>query len=464
MKWIQQPSKRLLGFTVISGEKILAAVYHSQGDGNATLMAKAEFDASQISPAERKKAFHAFVSRLGRVSFKHILLRDKTFSKQFRFPTRNPNEIKQMLALRLPREIPSAIDEIVYHFHAIQDTSENSFQTNVLLFGASKDIVNQERDLLKSFGLSPQHILLSTMVLWNYAERKLETKTGLPKVVVFGAEGKGEVVLVGDLGVQFSRSFTYDSKEPVHSMQDALLPIFEYLEKKEKVEAYDFCVSGDVDKVKSELFAGEQNSISLHPEGKELLPLEFLLYAGACVYREELDRFNLLPEDAKRRIEVARSQSHLADLRIAALEALAVFVLVCVFLTIRMAIAQGVISRKVADLEPSVREIKESVRAAQILQTIKTQKIRPIDLFAQIHEKAPGGISLSEAEYDEREGFLRLKGRTDTQALVNQYVRELEKIDWLSKVELQYSESTSDGIRSQFQFAINAVLKGGTER
>lgn len=465
MRW-RKSSRKMLCVTVLSGGKLWVALLEVQVGREPALIAKESFSIEETSATERKRVVHNFLARAGRrVLFRHIVLRDKAFTKQFQFPSRDMNEIKQMLNLRLPREIPSGLDEIVYHFHPIQGKGDEGLQTSVLVFCVSKELLNQEREALRSFGILPQQIFLSSVALISYAERKVDTKSGLPKVITVGFDGKGEVLLMNRYGIQFSRTFSYETADAVSSVQDALLPIFEFIEHKEGVEAYDFCVGGDIERLASGLFSAHEPAyVSLYRGQEQLSSTEFLLLAGAYVSEEDRDRFNLLPEEVKRTLASARSQVHIGELRFVISLTALVFALLSLCGVGRTSLAIWVLNQKAEALEPSVREIKEAVRSIQTFRKIQREKIRPLDLLAQVHEKAPAGISLGEFEYDEKEGFARLKGRSESQSLINQYVRFLQELEWFSRVDLQYSESISEGMRSQFQFAIQMTLKGKSEK
>ncbi len=461
MKWLEKSSKKTVGFTLVNGDMLEVALYQLQNGSAPQLIAKEEFVIKTTPVAERKRLVSAFLSRAGhRIQFKHLLMRERAFMKQFQFPSRNLAEIKQMLILRLPREIPSALDQIVYHFHPIGGRSQADYQTNVLLFGVSKELIDQERELLKSFGIVPQQILLSSIILSFFIKKKLGPSPGLPRLVLYGANGKGEVILVNDQGVEFSRSFSYDAADLVHSMQDAIQPIFESLEHKEEIKTFDLCVAGDVEKIKDQIFHGSYpNRLSLHPSGENISAVDFLLFAGADVCEENFDQFNLLPEEVKQGIAVAKSETHAAHLRVSFILILLILVFISLFSSVRMLLALSSVNQKLSELEPSVRQTKEVSQALQMIHIVKLKKIRPLDLLVQAHAEAPDGVLLNEFEYDDKEEFVRLKGRSDSQALIDQYVRKLSGVQWFSKVELQYSESTNEGGKSQFQFAIQAVLK-----
>ncbi|MBI4388014.1 MAG: PilN domain-containing protein [Candidatus Omnitrophica bacterium] len=461
VNWLKKTSKNITGFTIIYGDSLQMALYHLQSDGTPQLITKEEFALKTTPPTERKRLAHSFLSHGGlKVPFQHLLMREHAFTKQFQFPSKNQVEIKQMLELRLPRDIPSTIDQIVYHFHPISSESQESIQTDVLLFGVSKDLINQERELLKTFGIVPQQIVLSTIVLSSYVMRKINRRSNFPRIILYGAVGRGEVILVEEQGIQFSRSFNYDSADLIHSVHDTVRPVFEALERKyPKAKTYELYIAGEMEQVKDELFLEYYpNRFSLQPAAGNLSPIDFLLFSAASVYTNE-ERFNLLPDEVKQKIALAKSEIDLAKFRFTWIILVVMFALTFLATSLRMAIALSAVNQKLSSLEPSVREIKEISRSAQMLHLVKTQKIRPLDLLVQIHEKSPQGIALTEFEYDEKGGQVHIKGRTDTQAAVDQYVRVLGAVQWFGQVELQYSESTSDGIRSQFQFAINATLK-----
>lgn len=459
----EKTSKRTLGFTVLANDILQVALYQIQPDGGDQFIAKEEFDIKTTSLDDRKRLVHSFLSRAGqKVHFKHLIMRERAFTKHFEFPSKDINEIKQMLALRLPREIPSSVDQIVYHFHPIQSLNHDTPKTAVLLFGVSKELVNQERELLKSFGIQPDQILLSSIVIATFVRKKLGLSGGIPRIVLFGAFGKGEVLLAGDQGIQYSRSFTYDSAELLYSVQESLHPIFESLEPKEDVKSADLCVAGEIHVLKEQLFPGRYPArTNLQPSTDNFSGLDFLFHAGAAIESENLHPFNLLPDEVKQKIAVKQGEIDASKTRFSFAILVVTFLLIALFSSVRMLIAISAVSTKQASIDASVKEVKEIARSIQAISSLKMRKIRPIDLIAKLHEESPGGILLNELEYDDKEEFVRLKGRADEQSLVDQYVRKIGALPWFSRADLQYSESTNEGGRTQFQFSIQAPLKKG---
>ena len=465
MKWLKQSGMQTIGFTIVHGEMLQIALYQLENAGTPQLLGKEEFLFKTTPLQDRKKLVQAFLSRAGRrVQFKHLITRDRVFTKQFQFPSSNPEEIRQMLELRLPREMPFGIDQIVYHSHPIDDPAHAEFHTSVLVFGISKEAINEERELLRSFGILPQQILLSTVALSAHSQKKLGVSSGPGRIIIFGFSGKGEVLVSNSRGIQFSRTFHYETSDMAHSLQDSLQSILDSADFQEDLSSYDLCVSGDFENLKDQLFPGLHiHRHSIHPPSQSLTPIDFLMFAAANACSAGFEEFNLLPPEIKAKLASVKTQSQFTRLQMVWVALLFVFFLISLTGSVRAMVALASVNQKLETLEPSLRQIKEVSRSVQTLYKINSKKVEPLDLLVRIHEKAGESISLSEFEYDEKEGLVHLKGRTDAQDMVNQYVKALGGIEWFKQVDLQYSESTSDGVRSQFQFAINAILAGNSK-
>jgi len=459
MKWLQKTPK-ILGLTVLSGGTLHLALYDLQGN-RPSLIGQDHFATDSTSEQERKRAVGSMLSRVkGKVHLTHILMRERSFVKQFQLPSRNPDEIRQMVILRLPREIPFSLDQVVFHFHPTQSVQPTSIQTNVFLFAVTKEIVNQERALLRTFGLDPNQIVLSSVILSRFAHKQVGTTGTAPKVILFGSHGKGELLMVQEQGIQVSRSFNYSGEDLSGSIQEALQPIVESLNREGDTSAYDLCTAGDIDGVRNEILPGRHPSrTSLHPPSSKMSPSEFLLFAGALAYDATYDEFNLLPEEEKTKRAQAETASNWVQLRFASLVFLAIVVVASFIGSARTAIAVSSIHQKLQSLDPSVRETKHIARAVETLYRIEEEKILPLDVMIQVHEKAPIGILLNEMEYNHKDGYVRIKGRAANQSLADQFVRQLEAIIWFARVDLQYSESVTSGLSSEFQFSIQATFK-----
>jgi len=450
---------KVIGFSLLTGEWLQVALYQYQdGGADPVFLGREEFS-SELDPLERKKRTQAFFAKGGRsIRFVHLLMRERVLAKQFRFPSKNMNEISQMLTLRLPREIPFSIDQIVYHFHPIGNNEQNNFQTDILVFGVSKEQINSEYELLKSFGVVPNQIVLSTILLGEFAKKKSDASSGLSKIVLYGGGGKGELVVFNRNQVEASRSFTYDPADLIFSVQEALQSSFETFAQQEDTKLFDLYFCGEMVKVKNELFEGRYpNRFNLNPAVQNLTYLDFLFYVGANTYREKRE-FNLLPQDVKKSKAREEEAGAWGKLRFAFVKLIAVAVLLSLVVSFRMLIAVANLNHKLSSLESSVKTTREVGRAVQALNILKVKKVKPLDILAQVHEKAPNGIVLSEFEYNDKEEVARLKGHADSQAMVDQYVHALSEIAWFGPVALQYSENAKEA-SSQFEFSIKASLK-----
>lgn len=442
----------------MSGGILHAAIYQHQVQ-KLVLVAKEQFPIEELSVENRKKAFSALMNQgRGHIPVTHLVARDKSFIKQFEFPSRNMEEIKQMVALRLPREVPFSLDQITYHIHPVRFLSESDVQTSVFLFGITKEMIAQERAVLQTFGIDPKQFVLTSVVLARYVHKQIGTTGTAPKLVIFSERGKGEVAIVSDQSVAVSRTFQYDPDDISTSIPEALQPIIDALNHKEDTSNYDLCLGGDIKSIKNEIFSGSYpNRVNLGGDEAGGGAQQLLMMAAEA-YDGTYEEFNLLPDEDKSRIASADTKRHGYALRFAVILFLGLAAAASFYRSARILIAGQAIQRELKKIEPSIRETKATVRLIQTLYYIEKGKVEPMDLLASIHEQAPDGVLLSEMEYDGKDDFVRIKGKTSNQALVDQFVRQLSQISWLARVDLQYSESAAQSLSPEFQFSIQGVL------
>lgn len=462
MSIFKKETTKLIGVSLLSGDTLHFSILRIPNGGNAQFLAKKDFPVMKLTAAERKHEMHLLLSETGakNIEFRHLIVRDRAFTKQFQFPSRNIAEIKQMLRLRLPREIPSAIDEIVYHFHQIKAESKiANIQTTVLLFGVSKDAVNHEYDILRSFGIMPNHIILTTVALSGYLRKAHDATHHLPALLIFGNRGKGEAILYDAQGIQMSRTFSYDLIDLAHSTEGSIRPIMDSLDQGGDEKSYSIYLAGELYKTESDWLVTRHTIHTLGQAEINPLPMDFLFMAGAETPDEECEEFNLLPEDVKGRIYSANVQKSWTTLRASIVACVVSVFLVSLFFSLRALLGTSYLDRQISILEPDVKEVKDISRKVKFLNRLRLDKIRPIDVFVRIHEQAGSEIQLNELDYNSEDKSVRLKGISTSQSAIDRYVKELDSIAWFSKAELQYSESSRDAKDLQFQFAVRASLK-----
>jgi len=462
MSIFRKETSKLIGVSLLSGDTLHFAILKILNGGSIQFLARKDFQVMKLTAAERKHEMHLLLAETNtkNIEFRHLVMRDRAFTKQFQFPSRNMVEIRQMLRLRLPREIPSAIDEIVYHFHQVKSESKiANIQTTVLLFGVSKDAVNHEYDILRSFGIMPNHIILTTVALSGYLRKTHDATHHLPALLLFGDRGKGEAVLFDAQGIQMSRTFSFDLTDLAHSTDQSVRPILDALDQGGDERSYSMYLAGELYKTEADWLVTRHTIHTLPQAELNPLPMDFLFMAGAETPDEECDEFNLLPEDVKGRIYTANVQKSWAALRASLVSCAVAILLVSVFFSLRTLLGVSYLNRQISILNPDVKEVKDISRKVKFLNRLRLDKIRPIDVFVRIHEQAGSEIQLNELDYNSEDKSIRLKGISISQSAIDRYVKELGGIAWFSKAELQYSESSRDAKDLQFQFAVRASLK-----
>ena len=105
-----------------------------------------------------------------RVKFVTVCLsRDSVTIKNLHLPSRNQQEINQMLDLHIARVVPYKKDEIVYAYQSL-GVDEMGYSRTILAI-AHKDIIKRQENILEKASLFIDKVTLSSYGIWQWAVR-----------------------------------------------------------------------------------------------------------------------------------------------------------------------------------------------------------------------------------------------------------------------------------------------------
>ncbi|MBM3245278.1 MAG: hypothetical protein FJZ15_05745 [Candidatus Omnitrophica bacterium] len=97
------------------------------------------------------------------------LSRDCVTIKNLHLPSKNQQEINQMLDLHIARVVPYKKDEIVYAYQSLG--SDEMGYSRMILAIAHKDVIKRQERILEKAGLYIEKILLSSYGIWQWVAR-----------------------------------------------------------------------------------------------------------------------------------------------------------------------------------------------------------------------------------------------------------------------------------------------------
>ncbi len=168
-----------------------------------------------------------------------------------------------------------------------------------------------------------------------------------------------------------------------------------------------------------------------------------------------MSKINLLPWREERR--AARKKQFLSALGLTAILALGTVGLVHMYFNKlienqnnRNAFLEKEISaldKKIAEIKELEKEKSKLIARMRAIETLQTSRPLVVHLFDELVKALPEGIYLNEIEQKEDE--LTIKGAAQSNALVSNFMRNLEASEWLTGATLEVIE-TKDKDKERF--------------
>ena len=176
-----------------------------------------------------------------------LVARDEILTRTLRLPSTHPKEINNLVAYRLPQELPYAIAEIVYHADTLQVNPDGYAQVGVLW--TLRKNMESKLASLKEFGIEIDEAIPSTQGLLFYFLRLRAADPTLPSRVFLAALAakQSELALVDGEKVLFSRSAKHGIEHVFHEKDAFVQECKNFLQAAEKegwVKPEALCVLG----------------------------------------------------------------------------------------------------------------------------------------------------------------------------------------------------------------------------
>ena len=404
-----------------------------------------------------------------------VIPRQSVTTKTLSLPSRDPAEIEEMAGFQAMKQIPYPKEEIAYGASLIETTAEG--YSKLMMVICHRDMVERPLEVLRSCGLAPSKVTLSSFGIINWLKMDHEFMANFgaaPAIVVECDKAATDIVIADKERVIYTRGLTFGFDEGSYYIERlkeevsrtlaafekeslALKPVIavftghmpaieahkESLEKALgiKVEFKDpfrIFPSGIPEKFRSFASSGSFSSLignAAGPEWVDLLPRKFKVSQSVKVRREETVVFVSL--------------------------AAAVLILISIAVVNKLHQKEELLrmlESKLKSVAPSAQDIGRMKEISGIVGSESSQRARPLLVLNELYRIAPSSINLALYKYED--GKVDIKGTASALSEVFRFVKLLDDSSYFKNVEVKYAAKRKMQEVEFVDFEISCPLSG----
>lgn len=383
-----------------------------------------------------------------------VIPRQSVTTKTLSLPSRDPAEIEEMAGFQAIKQIPYPKEEIAYGVSPIETTAEG--YSKVMLVICHRDTVERPLEVLRSCGLVPSRVTLSSFGILNWLKMDpaLTAETGPgPAILIECDRAATDIVIADKDKMIYTRGLTFGSGEGTG-----------YAERlKEEVSRTLAIFEKEFPALKPAMavFTGYMPEIEAHKEYLEEamgikvefrdpfkmfssgIPERFKPFVVTTTFSSLIgnaagpERVDLLPKKMK----AAHSAKIKREETIVSVS-LAAAVLILISLAVTNKLHQKeellrMLEMKLKQVAPAAEDIGKKKDIADIVRSESAQRGKPLLILNELYRIAPSSINLTLYKYDE--GRADIKGTASALSEVFRFVKLLDDSPYFRDVEVKYA-------------------------
>jgi Tfp pilus assembly PilM family ATPase/Tfp pilus assembly protein PilN len=408
---------------------------------------------------------------------RHIILtipRQSVTTKILKLPSQNPLEISDMAGFQAVKQIPYPKEEIAYGFNII-GVDPQGF-SSVMLVICHKDVIERPLNILRSRGLSPEKVTLSSFGLLNWFNLNGESRKkseSLPVILVDYDALSIDIAIVHMSKLIYTRGLTFGPAEGEKNFErlrseiDKTLTSYE--KESETIRAGEAVFTGNISGItglKDEL----EKSLNMKVEfidPFERAPLNipaskyqsyvtqasYSSLIGTAVGGEEVD---LIPRALKisRATGIIKKKSAISVILTLAVIASASFM---VWNEIHnKELSLKILESELKDIAPAAEEIEKMRLSSDVIKSQLIKKSEVSDILNELYKIVPPNIYLVLCTYEDER--VELKGTANVLSDVFKLVTILENSTYFQNVKVRYATKRKVGGEELIDFEISCPL------
>jgi type IV pilus assembly protein PilM len=422
-------------------------------------------------------------------------------------PSINENEIQEMLTFEAEKHIPFSLDQMELNFQVLEREEEKE-KSKVVLAALQKKVIDEHLSLLKSAGLKPDIVDVSSFAIFNsFKYSKENTGKKVTALIDLGAKST-EINIVKEGNLSFTRSTLLGSDDLTSLIQEELRSNFE--EAEEMKREYGLIIGSGIGERKREKVAEAGK-----PWGRKLIrelrysfdaygtesrgtEVERLILSGGGAKLKNLDKFlekelgievkianplskfssesgpeltlatglalrknienkmeiDLFPSSLRKEKEVKQKRMTLVLTSILIVVLISFGLLTSYNNLVQKEGRLANLNKELKNLKPLLSEIQGTRKRLSIIKSYTDQRTSSLEILRELSLIVPEEVHLSNLIF-EKNKLVDLTGKAASQPLVTRLATLLEDSDYFEKVELKFQRDSREGV----DFGITCSIK-----
>lgn len=334
-------------------------------------------------------------------------------------PAVSDAEIDQMVSFEKESSFPFKSDELIFG-HAVLSKNKDGY-SSVMLAAVQKDLIMQKISVLKSAGVVPDEISISSVSVFNQFRGANPSKKNA--LVVNKDDGFFDVLSIQDNIMRFSRAI------PAADIENELQLTVKTLQEKGQAADIDICRSS-LSVVQGLLLSNKSGNLVL-----DLIPKEL--------------------KERKIREERKRSLVYLVTL-------IALNLAIIANIVFMKAKAQDAylraLNKEISKIEEKAQSVQKKMRKAQILLEHSASGRTILGILTELYRTAPAGVALSSLDISGKspQGAVVLVGQAPSSETVLKYTNAMKAGKIIKKTDVNYITPRSVAAVQIVDFEIKA--------
>ena len=403
--------------------------------------------------------------------------RQSVTTKILKLPSQNPREIGDMVSFQATKQIPYPKEEIAYGFNII-GVDPQGF-SSVMLVICHKDVIERPLEILRSRGINPAKVTLSSFGLLNWLNlnSELRKKSGSSPLILVDYDAVSSDIAIVYMGkLIYTRGLTSGSAEGEKNFEwlrnEIDKTLISYEKESETIRAGEAVFTGNIsgltdfkDELEKSLnmkvefidpFARVPLNITASKYRSYVTQASYSSLIGTAAGGEEVD---LVPRGLKisRATGIKRKKLIISII-------LTFAVIASASLMVWNKIYYKELSLKTLESElkgiaPAAEEIEKMRLSSDVIKSQLIKKSEASDILNELYKIIPPNIYLVLCTYEDEK--VELKGTANVLSDVFKLVTVLENSPYFQNVKVRYATKRKIGSEELIDFEVSCPLVSG---
>ncbi|MFC1658535.1 pilus assembly protein PilM [Candidatus Omnitrophota bacterium] len=401
-----------------------------------------------------------------------------TITKNIEIPSRDPQEIREIISLQASRHTPYSRDEIIIDYINIGTYKQN--YSKILLVIATRNIIRRHLGILDKAGLPAERMVFAPEAISHILSKNLRLSSlESPASIIHIEEEFTDFIISQRDRIIFIRNIPIGNQHLLGERERYQPKFIEEVKKSlesyagEDIEATParFILVGAIDELRdlSDILGANLDApveilpyLSSLPVSQTAIKtasydkrLSFLNAVSSLLVNEDV-KLDLMPEEIK--LEKSLKQRGREVIK-AGILVMAAFVLIYCVLISKIYIKSSYLSRLTARYGPIHKEAKElegSFKKNLTIRSFLTARGFPLEVLSDVYEALPLDLKISYLKYEDN-GPFAVEGTAESLASVFSFVDNLGKSPYFEKVETRYTRKRKQADKDVVDFALTCT-------